>query len=49
VTAATKLALERAAAADGMSVAQFIEATMARVLADGYIESAMGRIDEMAT
>jgi hypothetical protein len=37
VTAATKLA--RAAASSGMSAAQFIEATMARVLADaGYIE-----------
>jgi uncharacterized protein (DUF1778 family) len=47
-TAATKLAIERAAASSGVSVSQFVEATMARVLVDDYIESAAGeRIDEM--
>jgi hypothetical protein len=35
VTAATKLALERAAAADSLSVAAYIEAVLARVLAEG--------------
>lgn len=34
VTAATKQALERAAAADGMSVAGFVEAVLTRALAD---------------
>jgi hypothetical protein len=46
-TAATKLALGRAAAVGGMSVAQYIETTMARVPADA--ENAAGRVDEMAT
>jgi hypothetical protein len=39
VTAPFKLALERAASADGMSIAQFIETALAGLLADaGYIE-----------
>jgi uncharacterized protein (DUF1778 family) len=41
VDATMKLALERAAAADGMSVAGFVESIVARALADcGYSEEA---------
>jgi hypothetical protein len=40
VDATTKLALERAAAAEGMSVAQYIETALTVLLADGgYIEN----------
>ena len=40
VTAATKLALERAAASSDMSVAEFVETTLAILLADaGYMEN----------
>jgi hypothetical protein len=40
VDAGTKLALERAAAAEGMSVAQYIETALSVLLADGgYIQN----------